>query len=184
MAIAELLRLALAKKTPRGTIALELRRLAGYSKQSNGLLAEAENVEFVFLARHLNGPSPMGPPAQEAADGEPREPATTASEAENPPQGWQFSPGKAVYKGTEIFVNGIRWKLLKALAESKQPLTEAELIEAAWGHDSDKESKTLQNNLSKIRKILRGKLRLNDRKPIPVVDRGKNRAWLMADFLR
>jgi hypothetical protein len=79
-AVVELLRMAVGKGTPRGAIAKELQRIADRSKQSNGMLVETENVEFLLMARHLNGPLPVVLSAGEdtAADA-----ATTASKAEN-----------------------------------------------------------------------------------------------------
>jgi hypothetical protein len=49
LAIAELLRLALDKATPTGTIARELQRLAERERRSCGLAQQVSNVEFVFL---------------------------------------------------------------------------------------------------------------------------------------
>jgi DNA-binding response OmpR family regulator len=98
---------------------------------------------------------------------------------------WQFQPGQAIYNGTVIQVNGISWNLLKAFVESDKALTETELIDAGWGHDSDKETKTLQNALSTLRFRLRKSLSLaDDQDPIPSVDSGANRAWALADCLR
>ena len=100
-------------------------------------------------------------------------------------ENWQFSPGQATYNGTEIRVVGICRKLLECLVKSNSPVTEAELIEAGWGHDADKEPKTLQNQLTSLRKRLRKELSLSDdQDPIPVVDSGASRAWKLGDFLR
>ena len=98
---------------------------------------------------------------------------------------WRFCPGSATYKGTKITINGIPSKLLQALVESNTPLAEHNLIEAGWGHDAEVEPKTLKNKVSAIRRTLQKKLGLTkDQDPIPVVDRGRNLAWTIADFLR
>ena len=98
---------------------------------------------------------------------------------------WEFQPGEAIYKGTRFDVSGKSWELLKALANSDKPVSESDLIDAAWEHDSEKDSKTLQNALSSLRCTLRKKLPLSpDVDPIPIVDTCKNRAWKLADTLR
>jgi hypothetical protein len=98
---------------------------------------------------------------------------------------WNFLPGKAIYSGKEILLNGIRLKLLKALVDTDGGLTESHLIEAGWGHDQMTESKTVQNHLTKLRNHLRKKLGLNeDFDPIPCVDVCENRAWKLADNLK
>jgi len=98
---------------------------------------------------------------------------------------WQFLPGAVAYGGIKFLVNGAPWKLLKVLVESKNPLSESELIEAGWGHDSNTAAHTLANRLSELRKTLQKKLSLPDGDdPIPVVDVGSNRAWKLDDTLR
>lgn len=99
---------------------------------------------------------------------------------------WQFLPGQAAHQNIIFSLNGLRWKILKALVESNKPLMESELIEIGWGHDSEVNPKTLQNNLSAIRRILRNKLQFpkGSQDPIPVVDYRENRAWTIGDFLR
>jgi hypothetical protein len=52
-----------------------------------------------------------------------------------PPRGWDFQAGKASYNGKEFPVAGIEWKLLKALAAARNPLTRDQLGDAGWEHD-------------------------------------------------
>ncbi len=129
-------------------------------------------AEFWEAVKHCDKESPNGNPAQK-------------SQPDDPAEGdvWQFLPGQAIYKGTVISVKGIHWKLLKALVEHKAR-SEQELIDAGWGHDADKEPKTLQNALSILRRNLQNTLGMLDKDPIPVVDIGENRAWKIDDSLR
>jgi hypothetical protein len=96
---------------------------------------------------------------------------------------WRFAPGEAVFGGIAVPLRGSQWNLLKALVESRSALAEQDLIEAAWGQGANKEPKTLQNQLSSLRRILRKHLSLTY-DPLPVVDSGANRAWKIAEDLR
>jgi hypothetical protein len=98
---------------------------------------------------------------------------------------WSFAPGKATYKGKEIPITGIDWKLLKALVDSDKPLTSEDLADVGWQHDEDCERKTIRTHLSQIRGLLRRKLgRQEDFDPIPRRDRGELLAWELNPELR
>jgi len=99
---------------------------------------------------------------------------------------WSFVPGAVTFNANIVPVRGIQYRLLKGLAESDIPLTEDELVAHGWGHDQEKETKTLQNTMSGLRKSLEKSLGhvLRGVNPISICDTGPNRAWVLADVLR
>lgn len=100
-------------------------------------------------------------------------------------ENWTFEPGKAIYKGIEIPIVGIDWKLLKALVKTHKPLAKSDLIAAGWEHDDRVKDGTIGTHLSAVRKLLCRKLGYDKQfDPIPRRDRRELLAWELHPDLR
>ncbi|NLS97953.1 MAG: helix-turn-helix domain-containing protein [Planctomycetaceae bacterium] len=94
-------------------------------------------------------------------------------------QAWTFSAGLAKLGRIEIPVKGVKWRLLKKLAESDNAVSREDLLAAGWTDDGyNVEPSTLKKHLAELRQILREHLGYPaSTDPIPAVDRGRDAAW-------
>ncbi len=94
-----------------------------------------------------------------------------------PDDGWHFRPAEFAFSGRVEKLTGVKWRLLKLLAEKNRAVRAGTMREVVWP-ENRVEISTIRSTLSDLRKILRETFRLpQDVDPIPSVDRGDNRAW-------
>jgi hypothetical protein len=91
----------------------------------------------------------------------------------------QFRPGAFLVRGREWHpLTGKPWQVLRAISESPDLTRTSAWLFAEFWNNSPSSTEVVKDAVSDARSALRRALQVNkDFDPLPIVERGKNRAW-------
>ena len=120
-------------------------------------------------------------PNVEAADSEVAATGKTLAPNEWPPnEGWNFREGQAAFRGVEFDIEGVQWRLLKALAKKPGTPVGKKVLGDAIADDGCTGEESLRTHLSRLRIRLRKVFKFKSSPktdPVPNMERGKDGAW-------